>query len=185
MVKCLQTPTIYQCFFFFFKSFYLIAFVALWLEWLRDEAVVATTTDEREKVYDLFERAVKDYLGERISVGLSIQSAVIFHKICLSSRIIFVCIDSENMFKIPNSLASERWGCNYESSILKLTSWINTLSPCCEIDFELHMMPLVIGQHWFRWWLGVIRWQVITWANVDLCCHTTSPGRRELASKEI
>ena len=25
----------------------------------------------------------------------------------------------------------------------------------------------MISQHWFRWWLGVIRQQAITWTNVD------------------
>ena len=25
----------------------------------------------------------------------------------------------------------------------------------------------MISQHWFRWWLGAVRQQAITWANVD------------------
>ncbi|XP_034337393.2 squamous cell carcinoma antigen recognized by T-cells 3 isoform X2 [Magallana gigas] len=35
----------------------------LWLEWLRDEIPLATDEKERKHVYDLFERAVKDYLS--------------------------------------------------------------------------------------------------------------------------
>ncbi|XP_048775052.2 squamous cell carcinoma antigen recognized by T-cells 3-like [Ostrea edulis] len=35
----------------------------LWLEWLRDEIPLATDESERKHVYDLFERAVKDYLS--------------------------------------------------------------------------------------------------------------------------
>ena len=30
-----------------------------------------------------------------------------------------------------------------------------------------HKPPLMINQHWFRWWLGAIRQQAITWAIVD------------------
>ena len=41
---------------------------------------------------------------------------------------------------------------------------------------------LMISQHWFRWWLGVVRQQAITWANVDpdLCHHMVSLGHNEL-----
>ena len=44
---------------------------------------------------------------------------------------------------------------------------------------ECHWTVLMISQHWFRWswwWLGVIRQQAITWANVDpdLCHHMMS-----------
>ena len=43
---------------------------------------------------------------------------------------------------------------------------------------------LMISQHWFRWWLGAVRQQAITWANVDpdLCCHMASLGHSELSS---
>ena len=36
----------------------------------------------------------------------------------------------------------------------------------------------MISQHWFRLWLGTVRQQAITWANVDpdLCRHTASLG---------
>ena len=33
---------------------------------------------------------------------------------------------------------------------------------------ECHWTLLTISQHWFRWWLGAVRQQAITWANVDL-----------------
>ena len=40
----------------------------------------------------------------------------------------------------------------------------------------------MISQHWFRWWLGAVRQQAITWANVDpnLCRHMASLGPDEL-----
>ena len=25
-----------------------------------------------------------------------------------------------------------------------------------------------LGQHWIRWWLGAVRQQAMTWANIDL-----------------
>ena len=41
---------------------------------------------------------------------------------------------------------------------------------------------LIINQHWFRWWLGAIRHQAITWTNVDpdLCPHMVSLGMNSL-----
>ena len=36
----------------------------LWLEWLHDEISMAMDGLDREHVYDLFERAVKDYICE-------------------------------------------------------------------------------------------------------------------------
>ena len=32
---------------------------------------------------------------------------------------------------------------------------------------ECHKTSLIRSQHWFRWWLGAVRQQTITWANVD------------------
>ena len=41
---------------------------------------------------------------------------------------------------------------------------------------------MIIAQHWFRQWLGAIRQQAITWANVDpdICRHMASLGHNEL-----
>lgn len=36
----------------------------IWLDWLKDEIKMASEISEREKVYELFERAVKDYICE-------------------------------------------------------------------------------------------------------------------------
>lgn len=36
----------------------------LWLDWLQDEQKVATSIEEKEKLVELFEKAVKDYLCE-------------------------------------------------------------------------------------------------------------------------
>ena len=47
---------------------------------------------------------------------------------------------------------------------------------------ECHWTLLTLSQHWFRWWLGAVRKQAITWASVDtdLCRHMTSVGHNEL-----
>ena len=47
---------------------------------------------------------------------------------------------------------------------------------------EGHKTSLIISQHWFRHWLGAVRQQAITWANVgvDPCRHLTSLGHNEL-----
>ena len=46
---------------------------------------------------------------------------------------------------------------------------------------------LMVSQYWFRWWLGAVRQQAITWANVDpdLCRHMASLGPNELSMKMI
>ena len=49
----------------------LLLILELWLEWLRDEIPLATDEKERKHVYDLFERAVKDYLCKFIWKHLS------------------------------------------------------------------------------------------------------------------
>ena len=40
---------------------------------------------------------------------------------------------------------------------------------------ECHLTLLMMSQHWFGWWLGAAREQVIIWTNVDpvLCCRMT------------
>ena len=46
---------------------------------------------------------------------------------------------------------------------------------------------LMISQHWFGKWLGPVRQQVITWANVepDLCRHMASLGYNELIRQKL
>ena len=43
---------------------------------------------------------------------------------------------------------------------------------------ECHKILSIRSQHWFRYWLGAIRHQAITWANVDpdLCHHMVVLG---------
>ena len=45
---------------------------------------------------------------------------------------------------------------------------LNSLAPG-----EYSKTSLMISQDWFRWWLGAVKQQAITWANVDtdLCCY--------------
>ena len=55
--------------------------------------------------------------------------------------------------------------------ILKLNPhiiWIKFMSNSCEIDLSwMAQNTLMKCQHWFRRWLGAVRQQAITWANVD------------------
>jgi hypothetical protein len=39
---------------------------SLWLRWLRDEVPLASTQEEREKVKNLFDSAVADYLCKHV-----------------------------------------------------------------------------------------------------------------------
>ena len=62
----------------------------------------------------------------------------------------------------------------------------------CEFPVHLalgywHSTLLVISQHKFKLWLGAIRQQAITWANVDadLCYHMSSQGPNGWTSWEF
>ena len=48
---------------------------------------------------------------------------------------------------------------------------------------ECHRILLMTSQHWFKWWLGVVRHQAITWASVNLDPghHMVSLGHKELS----
>ncbi len=39
----------------------------IWLDWLKDEIRLTEEETNREKVYELFERAVKDYICECVA----------------------------------------------------------------------------------------------------------------------
>ena len=49
---------------------------------------------------------------------------------------------------------------------------------------ECHNTSLMICLHWFRWWLGAVRQQAITWAYVDpnICHYLVSLGHNELTN---
>ena len=40
----------------------------IWLEWLKDEIRLTEEESNREKIYELFEKAVKDYICEYINL---------------------------------------------------------------------------------------------------------------------
>ena len=52
---------------------------------------------------------------------------------------------------------------------------------------EFNWILFMVSQHWFRWWLGAIRHQAITWTNVHtfLCHHMASLGHNELHKTQI
>lgn len=55
----------------------------MWLAWIEDERKLATTAEEKEKLIELFERALKDYLCKLYLVpfALSIQNFRIYQVI--------------------------------------------------------------------------------------------------------
>ena len=83
-----------------------------------------------------------------------------------------------------NSLASERYGSNFKSVILKLNLMIYILNifPVKWLPVEHHRTPLMTSQHWLRWWLGAITHQAISWINVNLvlCPLMASQGHNKL-----
>ena len=98
-----------------------------------------------------------------------------------------------------------RWHARYLASHCKLTHWpLGDLDSLWKVLFsilfywlvsshlltimpsdECHGTYLKISQNWFRQWLGAIRQQVITWANVDpdLRHHMASLGHNELTGQ--
>ena len=75
------------------------------------------------------------------------------------------------------------WPLEDSTVIFKLILEVDILSISWEIAFvQMLQNPLMMSQHWFREWLGAVRQQAITWANVDpyMCQHMASPGHNEL-----
>ena len=64
--------------------------------------------------------------------------------------------------------------------------WLRYLVQLCWWN-EWHWTLRIMSQHWFREWLGVMRQQVINWANVDLdlCRHMESLVPNELTMQNI
>ena len=87
---------------------------------------------------------------------------------------------------IVNSLTPGRCGSDFQRVIFKLIMQNSSLGTHCEIALRWMPQSLInkksTTQHWFRLWLGAVREQVITWANVypDLCHHMVSLGHSEL-----
>ena len=52
---------------------------------------------------------------------------------------------------------------------------------------KCHLTLPMISQHWFRWWLGGVRQQAITWASVDpdICSHMASLGPNMLINAAV
>ena len=73
---------------------------------------------------------------------------------------------------------------SFKTQVYGLMSWALlielTLSEC-------HRTPLLISQYWFRSWLGAVRQQAITWANIDPdpCHQMVSLGNNELTNKML
>ena len=67
------------------------------------------------------------------------------------------------------------------NSLWKIVAWALAIYMQL-LSCECHRISLMISLCWLRYWLGGIRQQVITWANVDptSCCHMASLGHTEL-----
>ena len=61
-------------------------------------------------------------------------------------------------FVLLSSLVPEKSGCNSKMQFSILIY--------CLPSGEFHCSLLMIGQHWFRWWLGVVRQQAVIWSYV-------------------
>ena len=80
-----------------------------------------------------------------------------------------------------NSLAPGfEW--NFRYLIFRIISVIGGWDISCELALRWMSLDLTGGQHWFRQWLGAVRQQAITWANVDpnICRHIPLIGHNEL-----
>ena len=60
--------------------------IELWLDWLTDEKTLATTPEQKEKLVQLFERAVKDYACKNIINNYSLYKIIIFN-VCFLQEI--------------------------------------------------------------------------------------------------
>ena len=84
---------------------------------------------------------------------------------------------------IVNSLAPGRYQLSFRRIIFEINLLINGRGIFCKIVLRWMSLDLLMkSQHWFRWWLGAVRHQAITWVNVDpeLCHLTTSKGQSEI-----
>ena len=67
-----------------------------------------------------------------------------------------------------HSLAPGRFECDSKNVIFHLVLLIGIFrSSHDNASDERHRTLLTISQHWFRLWIGAVRQQAITWANVD------------------
>ena len=67
----------------------------------------------------------------------------------------------------------------FSNSLYRIFAWAWNVKLLAD---ECHRTSLMRSQYRFRWWLGAVRQQAITWANVDpyLRCHMALLGHSEL-----
>ena len=82
-------------------------------------------------------------------------------------------VDVELIFKV--------W---FSKSLYRIVVWVLAVK---FILAECHKTSLMISQHWFRQWLGAVRQQAITWANVDpgFCPYMATLGHNELRTSTL
>ena len=82
-----------------------------------------------------------------------------------------------------NSLTPRRFERRFIKANWSWFSWLMAAVSVVKLPLDKRQWSvLTISQRWFRYWLGAIRQQAITWANVDqdLCRHMASLGHIEL-----
>ena len=93
------------------------------------------------------------------------------------------CLEEPRMmFIYINSLAPGKFEWNFRYLIIQIISVIDGWGSLVNLPLdECHSNLLMISQHWFRYWLGAVRPQAITWANIDPdLCHIASLSPNEL-----
>ena len=69
---------------------------------------------------------------------------------------------------LVNALSTVRCGVGFRYGIFKWIEVITFMSISNVLYLGEWRGPLlIISQYWFRWWLGAVRHQAITWTNVD------------------
>ena len=93
---------------------------------------------------------------------------------------------THNILTGEHSLSPGRFGWHLDMYFLILFYWLTALDLLMFSD-ECNITLLIISQHWFRYWLGAVRQQAITWVNVepDLCGHMVSLDHNELTNSAL
>ena len=103
----------------------------------------------------------------------------------------------------PSHYLSQWWPRSMIPHGITRPQWVNSMAPPgrCSCSYSLissefpmklfsnvsHMASLMISQHWFRYWLDVIRQLAVIWTNADQVawCHNASLAASLLNFKRI
>ena len=96
----------------------------------------------------------------------------------------FLCADTWNSYTIEYSKTCANGSHFHTCKVTLDISRSPTKIMIMPSDVYQRALLMIRSQHWFRYWIGAVRQQAITWANVDpdLYCHMASLGHNELIS---